>query len=76
MSVNSFGRPRQRLFKLSTQKPEDESSRTTLFYKDCAHKTTLGPSVMSEIVRLRAAEAEQNRNRKLVLTKAITTLDC
>lgn len=62
VSVNSFGRLTQWSFsywqKLSTQKAEELYRRTTLFYKDCPHKTTLGPSVMSKIMWLCAAQTE------------------
>ncbi len=72
MSVNSFGRLTQWAFywrKFSTQKTEERQRRTRLFYKDHPHKTTWGPSAMSEIVWLCAAQTEQRMlaDRKLIL---------
>lgn len=56
LSVNSFGWLTQRASfywrKLSTEKTEEQYSRTRPFYKDCPHKCTLSPSVMSSILWL------------------------
>lgn len=59
----------------NTGKTEEQYKRTTLSYKDRPHKTTLGPSVMSEIMRLCVAQTEQRMlaDRKLILFFAFLT---